>query len=104
MNQPDPTPWIMALFFFSTTVIVSALWISERHLRLEDKTKLEGNTPNVELTMPVRDDPGWPVTYCPDCKSEFKHPDIREIDDDMTQLDYHCPVCHLKYARWPRCH
>lgn len=40
---------------------------------------------------------------CRECGESFANPDIREPDDDLKMLDYHCPFCHWKYARFPRC-
>lgn len=39
---------------------------------------------------------------CPHCHAAIDSPVIRSIDGDLANLDYHCPACDYRYARWPK--
>lgn len=41
-------------------------------------------------------------SQCPVCKATFDAPEIREVPEDFTLLDYLCPACGYQYARWPK--
>lgn len=59
------------------------------------------NKSYVDVLLPIDFKP-CEIHRCPCCKAEWDEPDVREPADAPDKLDFHCPQCTYRYARWPK--
>ena len=98
-----PEGWPRAIFVLLLFVSASSYgWhLALRSRNTSKDVQISSSTFQL-VPFSQKDSPPSAQTKCPCCGASFEEADVREPADHPDKLDFHCPECAYRFARWPK--